>query len=170
MNSSQAILCRLPACCPPKKKLSSHRSHHERRLSVPQPPVAQEVIPKNLPENYTLYASMSHVNGDSSTHNMGQSLLRVVMDMHPIPRDKAGREAPARPRDEIRKYASTHICNFWLIFLLQSKSAFRQSLTQVNTDLPPVISSHTFPSDTRAASSAPQFVSIRAGGPTVPQA
>ena len=115
---------------------------------------------------------MSHVNSDSSTHSIGKSLLRVVMDMYPIPREI--KRVVRHLRDHgmtLRRYASTHICNFWLISPLQSKYASRQPLTPVNTDLPPVTSSRPFPSDTRAASSAPQFVSIRAGQcPTDPQA
>ena len=94
------------------------------------------------------------------------------MDMYPIPREI--KRVVRHLRDHgmtSRRYASTHIYNFWLISPLQSKYASRQPLTPVNTDLPSVISSHPFSSDTRAASSAPQFVSIRAGQcPTDPQA
>ena len=107
---------------------------------------------------------MSHVNSDSSTHSIGHSLLRVVMDMYPIPQEI--KRVVRHLRDHgmtSRRYASTHIYNFWLISPLQSKYASHQSLTQVNTDLPPVTSSHPFLSDTQAASSAPQFVTIRAG-------
>ena len=67
-----------------------------------------------------------------------------------------------------RRYASMYICNFRLISPLQSKYSSRQPLTQVNTDLPLITSSHPFPSDTRATSSV---VSTHASqGPTDPQA
>ncbi|KAG6332816.1 hypothetical protein ID866_6271, partial [Astraeus odoratus] len=160
----------MPVYLPPKAS-KTHRSHHERRLSVvAQAQGAQSGSDTERPPGKYLIA-----------HSIGWSeptqelLCRGTTDTSRVP---LGKKAAVIHQPPQERYGSMHTLRTSVNVPLQSKygsHSTRQPLAQVNADLPHVNAGYHMPSlpqDNRAGgSSVPQFVSIRAGqGPSDPHA
>ena len=93
----------MPVYLPPKA-IKSHRLHHERRLSIPQPPGAQSGSDSEKPAG-----RVRHLPPCPCERRLKYPQHRVVPaqsgDGHVSnsTRDKASRVPPAGPRDEIKE-------------------------------------------------------------------